>query len=302
LSIGKVLRTCYSMSMSTQNKLMDIATELLSEKGYQGMKTQEVVDRGGVKKPTLYYHFRDKAHLLEAILEKRLSGFFQIWEAGYQGDIHIEIRDLTAKILLWAKENQIFLKGLLSLRWTPKDSEEGKIAAPYNARIQKCLLDWFTAGARDHGAFRGREGFLALTYWGLIQNLLEQVVLDLGQDIAIDLGGGQQMEFVWIPALKGWAGKYEVTNGEYRRFKSDHNSKEYKGHSLSGDRQPAVYVSWNNAQEFIRWMKSNCDLPQGFELTLPCKEEWLTVAQCGDGREYPWGNDWSRKRRSRIIG
>jgi formylglycine-generating enzyme required for sulfatase activity len=113
-----------------------------------------------------------------------------------------------------------------------------------------------------------------------------------GQDIAVDLGGGVQMEFVWIPALKGWAGKYEVTNGEYRSFKPSHDSGSYEDHSLNHDRQPAVYVSWNDTQEFIRWMRANCELPQGYTLTLPSKDEWMTVAQCGDGRTYPWGNEW----------
>ena len=112
-----------------------------------------------------------------------------------------------------------------------------------------------------------------------------------GKDIAIVLGGGEKMEFVWIPALKGWAGKYEVTNGEYRRFKPSHDSKYYKGHSLNGDRQPVVEVSWNDAQEFVQWMGKNTELPDGFELTLPSKHEWMSVAQCGDGREYPWGNN-----------
>lgn len=128
-----------------------------------------------------------------------------------------------------------------------------------------------------------------------IKVALEESKLVPGQDISIDLGGGEKMEFVWIAALKGWAGKYEVTNGEYRRFKPDHDSGDYEGHSLNGSRQPVVEVSWNDAQEYIAWMKANCELPQGYTLVLPSKEEWMTVAQCGDGRTYPWGNSWLPK-------
>jgi formylglycine-generating enzyme required for sulfatase activity len=46
-----------------------------------------------------------------------------------------------------------------------------------------------------------------------------------------DLG----LEFVWIPALNCWVGKYEVTNGEYRQFVPGHDSKDFEGHSLNGD-------------------------------------------------------------------
>lgn len=108
----------------------------------------------------------------------------------------------------------------------------------------------------------------------------------------ISLGGGQKMKFVRIPALNGWCGKYEVTNGEYRRFKPDHDSKMYKDYSLNGDRQPVVEVSWSDTQEFIFWMQANCRVPKGYRLRLPSKEEWMTIARCGDEREYPWGNNW----------
>lgn len=51
-----------------------------------------------------------------------------------------------------------------------------------------------------------------------------------------------------------YMGKYEVTNGEYRKFKSGHDSKDYEGHSLNSDDQPAVYVSWDDAIAFARWL------------------------------------------------
>ncbi len=58
------------------------------------------------------------------------------------------------------------------------------------------------------------------------------------------------MEFVWIKALDCWVGKYEVTNGEYRKFKPDHDSKDYKGKTLNGVRQPVVYVNFDDATEY----------------------------------------------------
>ncbi len=51
-----------------------------------------------------------------------------------------------------------------------------------------------------------------------------------------------------------WLGKYEVTNAQYRRFQSGHNSKAYGGHSLNGDNQPAVHVSWEEAKAYADWL------------------------------------------------
>lgn len=65
-----------------------------------------------------------------------------------------------------------------------------------------------------------------------------------------DLG----MEFVWIPALMSWVGKYEVTNHEYREKEPAHDSKEHQGHGLNGDRQPAVRVDFDDACAYAVWL------------------------------------------------
>jgi formylglycine-generating enzyme required for sulfatase activity len=97
------------------------------------------------------------------------------------------------------------------------------------------------------------------------------------------------MEFVWIDAMKCWVGKYQVTNGEYRTFKQDHDSKEFKGHSLNGDRQPVVEVSYDDAVAFGKWLtkqeRKAGRLPDDFSYRLPGGEEWTAFAQCGN--EWP---------------
>jgi formylglycine-generating enzyme required for sulfatase activity len=104
------------------------------------------------------------------------------------------------------------------------------------------------------------------------------------------------MEFVWMPALKMWVGKYEVTNGEYRKNKPLHNSGSFQGLSLNGDRQPVAMVNFDDAKSYAEWLtekeRQAGRLPADYRYRLPSEQEWLTFAQCGDGREYPWGNNW----------
>ena len=45
-----------------------------------------------------------------------------------------------------------------------------------------------------------------------------------------------------------WMSKTVVTNAQFRQFQKDHDSRDYAGHSLNGDGQPAVYVSWRGRQ------------------------------------------------------
>jgi formylglycine-generating enzyme required for sulfatase activity len=114
-----------------------------------------------------------------------------------------------------------------------------------------------------------------------------------GEDWTVpDLG----MEFVWIKALNLWVGKYEVTNAEYRAYKPDHDSKEFEGQSLNGDRQPVVYVNFDDACAYAAWLTAREEkagrLSEGLRYRLPTEEEFRLYAQCADGRTYPWGNEW----------
>ena len=125
-----------------------------------------------------------------------------------------------------------------------------------------------------------------------------------GKSLSLNLGSGVKMEFVWIKILNSWVGKYEVTNEEYRRFKKDHDSTEYEGHTLNGDSQPAVYVSYEDAVKYADWInKQYADqLPNGYKARLPKDWEWSVAVGLNERKDgtpkekdqmlagYPWGN------------
>jgi formylglycine-generating enzyme required for sulfatase activity len=115
-----------------------------------------------------------------------------------------------------------------------------------------------------------------------------------GKPLLIPLGRSKALRFVWVEALGMWVGEYEVTNGQYRRFKSDHDSLFREELTLNEDEQPAVYVSWLDAEVFCSWLNENFGnrLPQGWRFRLPFEREWIVAARCGTDRTYPWGDDW----------
>jgi len=121
------------------------------------------------------------------------------------------------------------------------------------------------------------------------------------------------LEFIWIPGncfqlgnpdkslsrflhekpihevcLDGfWMGKYEVTNAQYRQYKSDHRSKKMQEHSLDGDNQPVVFVSWHEAREFAGWLRERHEGRYAFR--LPTEAEWEYSCRARSTTIRYWG-------------
>jgi len=109
------------------------------------------------------------------------------------------------------------------------------------------------------------------------------------KDLVVALGPKTKMRLIYIPALKQYVGKYEVSNKEYRCFKPSHNSGQHQQMTLDRDDQPAVAVSWNDASAFCAWMTKTFGGSQ-WRFRLLTEKEWETVAACGKPAEYPWGD------------
>ena len=59
-------------SDATKRRLYDAAMELIGERGFTDASVDEIVERAGVAKGTVYYHFAGKAELVEALIADRM--------------------------------------------------------------------------------------------------------------------------------------------------------------------------------------------------------------------------------------
>ncbi|HSA51801.1 MAG TPA: helix-turn-helix domain-containing protein [Yinghuangia sp.] len=64
----------------TYDKVLAVAVELFGESGFAGTSLQAIADRVGVTKAALYYHFRTKDELLDALLRPALNDLDRVLE------------------------------------------------------------------------------------------------------------------------------------------------------------------------------------------------------------------------------
>ena len=57
------------MTSDTRQRILDVASELFAEQGYDATSLREIADRLGFTKAALYYHFQSKDEILKALVE-----------------------------------------------------------------------------------------------------------------------------------------------------------------------------------------------------------------------------------------
>lgn len=59
----------------SRQRILDATVEIASERGYEGTSIGLVSERSGLPRSSIYWHFRDKDHLLAAVIERS----FHLW-------------------------------------------------------------------------------------------------------------------------------------------------------------------------------------------------------------------------------
>lgn len=102
---------------------------------------------------------------------------------------------------------------------------------------------------------------------------------------------------------------HEVTNAQFRKFASGHDSGSYVETTLNEDDQPVVNLGWHDAAAYCNWLSEQAGLPPYYEIEfgkvkavnwgatgyrLPTEAEWSWAARTlpdGEISRFPWGDN-----------
>ena len=122
------------------------AAKLFAERGYDATSVREIVEAAGVAKPTLYYYFRSKEGLAQALMTVPLSGLVATLRqlVTTEGDAIRCIQHVLEAHYAFCREDPDRARFIYALLFGPSRSEIVADLEPFKAD----LLGWTEAAVR----------------------------------------------------------------------------------------------------------------------------------------------------------
>ena len=164
-----------------KNKILSIALDLFSSKGFDAVGVQTLCEKSGITKPTLYYYFGSKEGVLKEVLKVNYEKLNSLLEKNthytpnpkvYEKDVILTLTGVAQAYLKFAKANPKFYKIVLNATFAPDCGSLNVIAKDLNNIQFQIVEKMFKSMARIHWNMKGSETRLAWTFIGLINTCI----------------------------------------------------------------------------------------------------------------------------------
>ena len=156
--------------MDNREVILETALDLFYARGYDAVGVQEIAEKSGVTKPTLYYYFKSKYGLLEQLLESRGKPFLEELHrsCAYHGELKDTLCAAAETVAGFARREPKFSLLFIALYYSARENEAYQAVRPMVLGLQKDVEQIFEAAANDLGNMHGRQRQFSLGFIGLV--------------------------------------------------------------------------------------------------------------------------------------
>lgn len=171
-------------SENSRDEILNTACSLFSQKGYDAVGVQEICEKSGITKPTLYYYFGSKKGLLQALTTEKGGALFSVLKKAceYKHEFFESISAILVAEINFAKNNPEYFRLHVNLMHAPASSETAECYAKLKADLNAMFLEFFELSAEEFGNMRTKESL----YSTLFHNNLMSVALNVIDQVLED--------------------------------------------------------------------------------------------------------------------
>ena len=182
--------------MNNKDNILSGALQLFSEKGYEAVSVQELVNMANITKPTLYYYFGSKEGVYDQLLlqyysclDRALSTVcvYKPKPESYFEDIYPVLVQVTSAYFSFAREQPLFYRLVLSNLYMPASSSVYGVMKKYHFKQYDLLVDMFTEMSDKHHNLQNKEKQYAWTLLGIINTYIALYLYDAPSSLTEDL-------------------------------------------------------------------------------------------------------------------
>ena len=129
----------------SRERILDAATEIAAERGYEGTSIALVSAKCGLPASSIYWHFKDKDDLIAAVIERSFASWLSAWQLPDEGDAKQRFNGVavqTAKALLDSPDF-IRLGLMLALERRPEEPRARTMFIQVRAQAYQQLTENF---------------------------------------------------------------------------------------------------------------------------------------------------------------
>jgi AcrR family transcriptional regulator len=82
----------------SRERILDAATEVAAERGYEGASIALVSAKCGLPASSIYWHFKNKDDLIAAVIERSFAGWLTAWQMPDEGDPRDRLAGMAMQI------------------------------------------------------------------------------------------------------------------------------------------------------------------------------------------------------------